>query len=80
MSGLGRGATGVLKVDGKDVATETMEHTIPFILQWDETFDVGADTGTPVDDADSTPNLAFRRTEYSTAVAEAVRAKLLDLP
>jgi hypothetical protein len=30
----------------------SMEHTIPFILQWDENFDVGADTGTPVDDQD----------------------------
>ena len=29
-----------------------MEHTIPLILQWDENFDVGADTGTPVDDKD----------------------------
>jgi len=29
-----------------------MDHTIPLILQWDETFDVGADTGTPVDDKD----------------------------
>jgi arylsulfatase len=29
-----------------------MEHTIPVILQWDESFDVGADTGTPVDDRD----------------------------
>ncbi len=34
------------------VATQSMEHTIPFILQWDENFDVGADTGTPVDDQD----------------------------
>ena len=51
-SGIGRGGRGVLKVDGKDVATQTMEHTIPFILQWDENFDVGADTGTPVDDQD----------------------------
>ena len=25
-----------------------MEHTVPFIFQWDETFDVGMDTGTPV--------------------------------
>ena len=25
-----------------------MEHTVPFIFQWDETFDVGLDTGTPV--------------------------------
>ena len=29
-----------------------MEHTIPIILQFDETFDVGTDTGTPVDDKD----------------------------
>ena len=42
----------MLRVDGKDVATQKMEHTIPLILQWDETFDVGADTGTPVDDKD----------------------------
>jgi hypothetical protein len=29
-----------------------MERTIPLLLQWDENFDVGADTGTPVDDQD----------------------------
>jgi hypothetical protein len=52
MSGIGRGGTGVLKVDGKTVTTQTMEHTLPLILQWDENFDVGADTGTPVDDKD----------------------------
>ena len=52
MSGLGQGGTGVLKVDGKEVATQKMEHTMPFILQWDETFDIGSDTGTPVDDKD----------------------------
>jgi len=42
----------VLKIDGKEVARQKMERTIPIILQWDETFDVGADTGTPVDDKD----------------------------
>ena len=52
VSGLGRGGSGVLKVDGKTVATQTMEHTVPFIWQWDENFDIGADTGTPVDDQD----------------------------
>ncbi len=52
MSGIGRGGTGVLKVDGKEVARQTMEHTIPFILAWDENLDVGSDTGTPVDDRD----------------------------
>jgi arylsulfatase len=52
MSGIGRSGTGVLKVDGREVARQTMEHTLPLILQWDENFDVGADTGTPVDDKD----------------------------
>jgi arylsulfatase len=32
MSGIGQGGTGVLKVDGTAVATQKMEHTIPFIL------------------------------------------------
>jgi hypothetical protein len=44
--------TGVLKVDGKEVATQKVEHTVPLLMQWDENFDIGADTGTPVDDAD----------------------------
>jgi arylsulfatase len=52
ISGIGRGGTGVLKVDGQEVARQTMEHTIPLIMQWDENFDIGADTGTPVDDHD----------------------------
>jgi arylsulfatase len=51
-SGIGCGGVGVLKVDGMVVATEKMERTIPLILQWDDTFDVGEDTGTPVDDSD----------------------------
>jgi arylsulfatase len=62
LSGIGQGGTGVLKVDGKAVATEKMEHTVPLILQWDETFDVGADTGTPVDDQDYQVPFAFTGT------------------
>ncbi len=58
-AGLGRGGTGVLKVDGKDVATERMEHTIPFILQFDESLDVGSDTLTGVNDADYKPPFKF---------------------
>ena len=52
VSGLGRPGTGTFKVDGKEVATQKMDHTVPLILQWDETFDIGSDTGTPVDDRD----------------------------
>ncbi len=59
MSGIGRSGTGILKVDGKEVANQTMERTIPLILQWDETFDIGSDTGTPVDDADYSVPFTF---------------------
>ncbi len=52
VSGIGRGGPGVLKVDGKEVASQKMERTLPFILQWDENLDIGSDTGTPVDDKD----------------------------
>jgi arylsulfatase len=52
LSGIGQGGTGVLRVDGKEVANQKMEHTIPLIFQWDETFDIGSDTGTPVCDED----------------------------
>jgi arylsulfatase len=58
-SGIGRGGTGVLKVDGNTVATEKMEHTLPFILQWDESMDIGSDTGSPVNDADYKTPFAF---------------------
>jgi hypothetical protein len=52
VSGIGRGGVGVLKVDSKEVSRQRIEHTIPLIMQWDENFDIGADTGTPVDDRD----------------------------
>jgi arylsulfatase len=55
MSGLGRPGTGTLKVDGKVVQTQTMERTLPMILQWDESFDIGSDTLTGVNDADYLP-------------------------
>jgi arylsulfatase len=58
-SGIGQSATGILSVDGKQVSTQNMEHTIPTILQWDESFDVGSDTGTPVDDSDYQVPFAF---------------------
>jgi hypothetical protein len=54
-SGIGRPAECTLKVDGKEVASQKMEKTIPIILQWDESFDIGSDTITGVNDADYTP-------------------------
>jgi arylsulfatase len=56
---VGRGGMGVLKVDGKEVARQTMERSIPIILQFDESLDIGSDTLTGVDDADYQPPFAF---------------------
>ena len=46
--GLGKGGTGVLSVDGKELAKKSMEHSIPITLPEDETFDIGNDTRTGV--------------------------------
>ncbi len=54
-SGLGRPGVGTLMVDGEAVQTITMERTLPMILQWDESFDIGSDTLTGVNDADYKP-------------------------
>lgn len=59
MSGLGRSGTGTLKVDGKVVDTKEMKKTLPMILQWDESFDIGSDTLTGVNDADYKPPFAL---------------------
>jgi arylsulfatase len=59
LSGLGKGGTGVLKVDGEPVATQKMDHTIPFMMQFNEGLDVGSDTLTGVNDADYQPPFKF---------------------
>jgi len=46
--GLGKGGTGVLSVDGKEVSRNSMEHTTPITFPEDETFDIGQDTRTGV--------------------------------
>jgi hypothetical protein len=46
--GLGKGGTGVLSVDGLEVARNAMEHSTPITFAEDETFDVGLDTRTGV--------------------------------
>jgi hypothetical protein len=57
--GFGKGGAGVLKVDGKEVDRKKIPHTIALINQWDESFDVGSDTGSPVDDKDYQCPFAF---------------------
>ena len=54
-TGIGRPGTGTLIVDGKAVQTKKMEKTIPIILQWGESFDIGSDTVTGINDADYLP-------------------------
>ena len=44
-----------MTVDGHELATKKIEHTIPFLLPPDETFDVGVDTRTPVDSSYEIP-------------------------
>ena len=55
--GIGKGGTGTLAVDGKQVAEGHIERTVGVRFTADETFDIGMDTGTPVieDYADAMP-------------------------
>jgi arylsulfatase A-like enzyme len=57
--GPGKGGSGVLKVDGKVVATEKQANSITFLQVADETFDVGLDTRTGVNDKDYQVPFAF---------------------
>ena len=57
--GLGKGGTATITVDGTEVGSGTFPHTIPFALEASETFDVGSDTGTGVNDADYQTPFAF---------------------
>jgi arylsulfatase A-like enzyme len=50
--GIGKGGSGVLKVDGKVVATGKQANSIAFLQVADETFDVGVDTRTSVNGRD----------------------------
>ena len=44
--GLGKSGKGVLSVDGKEVAKNSMEHGTPITFPEDESFDIGSDTRT----------------------------------
>jgi arylsulfatase len=57
--GLGKGGKGTITIDGTEAASGTFPHTIPFALEASETFDVGSDTGTGVDENDYQTPFAF---------------------
>lgn len=50
--GLGKAGTGTLKADGTVLDSHAMARSLPITLPWCETFNVGIDTGTSVDDSD----------------------------
>ncbi len=89
--GPGKGGTGVLSVDGKEFARKTLKHTIPLVMTSDETFDIGIDTRTGVDDSYKLPfrftgtidKLTFKLgpsqlSESDKKAVEAAYAKLND--
>ena len=45
---MGKGGTGTLSADGKQIAQGKIERTVPIRYSLDEGLDVGEDTGTPV--------------------------------
>jgi arylsulfatase A-like enzyme len=53
--GMAKGGTGMLSVDGKEIARKTIKHTIPILMAIDESFDIGSDTRTGVDDSYELP-------------------------
>jgi arylsulfatase len=53
--GVGKGGTGTLLADGKEVAKGRIEKTILGRFSADETFDTGEDTGSPVSDLYKAP-------------------------
>ena len=53
--GPGKGGTGVLSVDGRELSRQKIDHTIPLLMSIDETLDIGIDTRTPVDDSYKLP-------------------------
>jgi hypothetical protein len=57
--GPGKGGSGVLSVDGKEVDSKKMPYTIPFLISFDESFDVGVDTRYGMDGNDYRPPFRF---------------------
>jgi arylsulfatase A-like enzyme len=53
--GMGKGGAVTIKANDKVVAEGRVERTVPFRFSTEETFDVGEDTGTPVDLSYDTP-------------------------
>jgi arylsulfatase len=57
--GLGKGGVGTLKVNGQVLDSHPMPRSLPVSIGWCETFCVGVDTGTAVDESDYQVPLRF---------------------
>jgi arylsulfatase len=78
--GFGHGGEGTLSVDGKQVARKAIPRTLPFVMPEDETFDVGVDTRTPIDDADYQVPFRFTGTlRKLTVELKPIRGTLKDV-
>jgi arylsulfatase len=60
--GIAKGGTGELKVDGQVVDSHKQPNSIAFLQVSDETFDIGVDTRTGVNDNDYQVPFAFNGT------------------
>jgi arylsulfatase len=75
--GFGLGGEGTLKVDGNEGARKKIPKTLPFVFPEDETFDVGVDTRTPIDDHDYQVPFRFTgRLKKLTVELEPIRGTL----
>jgi hypothetical protein len=50
--GMGKSGTRTLSVDGQVLDSHPMSKSLGIVLPWTDNFNVGIDTGTPVDDKD----------------------------
>jgi hypothetical protein len=69
LSGVGKGGTGTLRVDGKVVSTEALEHTLPMVKPLDDTFNIGDSGNAPVNDADYKVPFKFTGTINKVTIA-----------
>jgi hypothetical protein len=68
-SGVGRGGTGTLKVDGKVASTQTLERTLPLVKPLDQSFNIGSAGPDPVDDRDYKVPFKFTGTINKVTIA-----------
>jgi arylsulfatase A-like enzyme len=66
--GFAKGGTGVLSVDGKEVDRKQIPNTIPSLMTIDESFDVGVDTRSGVEDNDYQPPFRFTGTLHKVTI------------